>query len=117
MNKEFWKKFYCQSNTDVNSPAVVVVVMLIATGILFFVSIILIVYHCFYHGKGLDGEAVKLILGLMGSGSIVGGLGSYFTKTFINMASSETTTTTTTKEESKTNKVKAKPKTDGDGEV
>jgi hypothetical protein len=56
-------------------------IILICMGtVLMLLSIVLIIYHCFYHGKGIDSETVKLILGLLGGGAL-NALGSFFSKT------------------------------------
>jgi hypothetical protein len=69
-----------KNDTGVHFPYVV----LMGIGIiLMFLSVILIIYHCFIHKKGIDGETVKLILGLLGGGVLNAGA-SYFQKTTIS---------------------------------
>jgi hypothetical protein len=70
----FWQELRSADNTKTSTPYVI----LLAFGtILMFVSIVLIIYHCFYHGHGIDKETVTLILGLFGGGVINAGA-SYF---------------------------------------
>ena len=76
----WWQEYISPSNEKVNSPTIVATAILVLTGILFLLAIILICYHCFYHGKGLDSETVKLILGLIVGGGGTGGLGAYLTR-------------------------------------
>jgi hypothetical protein len=80
----FWSELVSPDNSKVSTPQVMVMipqVILICTGtILMALSFALIIYHCFYHRKGIDSETVKLILGLLGGGAL-NALGSYFSKT------------------------------------
>lgn len=80
----FWQELMSPDNSKVSTPQVLSLapqVILICMGtVLMLLSIVLIIYHCFYHGKGIDSETVKLILGLLGGGAL-NALGSYFSKT------------------------------------
>lgn len=72
----FWAKLISKNDTDVSMPYMILMSISI---ILIVLSIVLICYHCFYHGKGLDEVTVKLILGLFGGGVLNAGA-SYFRK-------------------------------------
>lgn len=80
----FWSDLASPDNAKVSTPQVLSMVpqmIMVGLGtILMGVSIVLIIYHCFYHRKGIDGDTVKLILGLMGGGVLNAGA-SYFSRT------------------------------------
>ena len=76
----FWQGIASADNTNYHTPYIVLVGIAM---ILMLLSIILIIYHCFYHGKGIDAETVKLILGLLGGGVLNAGA-SYFSKTTVS---------------------------------
>jgi hypothetical protein len=79
----FWSKLIDKNDTTVHTPYV----LLMAIGIIImFLSVALIIYHCFIHKKGIDGETVKLILGLLGGGVLNAGA-SYFQKTTFSSVS------------------------------
>jgi hypothetical protein len=84
----WWQEYISSSNNTVNSPTIVATAMMVLTGILFLLAIILVCYHCFYHGKGIDSETVKLILGLIVGGGGTGGLGAYLTRSASDSISS-----------------------------
>ena len=73
----FWSDLASADNSKVHTPQVIL--MAIGT-LIMVVALVLIVYHCFWHGKGIDGETVKLILGLLGGGVLNAGA-SFFSKT------------------------------------
>ena len=77
---DFLNKLVSADNSEVHTPYVIL--MAIGT-ILMLLSVALIIYHCFIHRKGIDGETVKLILGLLGGGVLNAGA-SYFNKTVIS---------------------------------
>lgn len=75
-DKGFWAKLISKNDADVSMPYMILMSISI---VLIVLSIALICYHCFYHGKGLDEGTVKLILGLFGGGVLNAGA-SYFRK-------------------------------------
>lgn len=80
----FWSDFASADNSQVHTPYVI----LICIGcVIMALSVVLIIYHCFWHGKGIDSETVKLILGLLGGGVINAGT-SYFSKTTMSQITS-----------------------------
>jgi hypothetical protein len=73
----FFTELASADNSQIHTPNII----LMAIGILLMLlSVTLIVYHCFIHHKGIDGDTVKLILGLLGGGVLNAGA-SYFSKT------------------------------------
>ena len=85
----FWSDFVSSDNSTVHTPMVILSVIGVCIMVL---SIALLIYHCFWHGKGLDAETVKLILGLLGGGVLNAGA-SYFSKTGSSYFSKTATTT------------------------
>jgi hypothetical protein len=83
----FWSKLISKNDEDVSFPYIV---LLAISAILMLLSIALIIYHCFYHGKGIDDVTVKLILGLLGGGVLNAGA-SYFRKAITTDFSKTTT--------------------------
>lgn len=76
----FWTDLLSSDNSRVHTPQVI----FLAIGTILMVeSLVLIVYHCFIHRKGIDGDTVKLILGLLGGGVINAGT-SFFSKTVVS---------------------------------
>jgi hypothetical protein len=76
----FWSNLASADNSQVHTPNII----LMAIGILLMLlSVALIIYHCFIHRKGIDGDTVKLILGLLGGGVLNAGA-SYFSKTVVS---------------------------------
>lgn len=73
----FWNEFVSADNTKVHTPQIIFMAISV---ILLLLAIALIIYHSFIHRKGIDGETVKLILGLLGGGVINAGA-SFFSKT------------------------------------
>jgi len=68
----FWKEFVSGDNTRVNTPTVIATILTIPVIIL---ALAALVFHIFILGRGLDSQAVALILGLMGGGGLGYGLG------------------------------------------
>ena len=81
----FWADLVSADNSKVHTPQVILLVIGI---LLMLLAIVLIIYHCFYHAKGIDGDTVKLILGLLGGGVLNAGA-SYFSKTATTIISGE----------------------------
>lgn len=76
----FWSDLLSSDNSKVHTPQVI---FLVIGTILMLESLVLIIYHCFIHRKGIDGDTVKLILGLLGGGVINAGT-SFFSKTVVS---------------------------------
>ena len=80
----FWSDLASPDNSKVSTPQVLSMVpqmIMLGFGIILMgVAIVLIIYHCFYHAKGIDGETVKLILGLLGCGAFNAGA-AFFSRT------------------------------------
>lgn len=73
----FWSGLASADNSKVNTPQVI---LLVLAAILILLAIAILIYHCFWKGKGLDVEVVKLFGILLGGGVLNAGA-SYFSKT------------------------------------
>ena len=73
----FWDEFWSADQSRVHTPQVIFFGISV---ILLIVAIAVIITHFFIRGKPLDGEVVKLLLGLLGGGVLNSGA-SYFSKT------------------------------------
>lgn len=73
----FWADLASSDNNKVNTPQVIFLALAV---ILVLLAIAVLIYHCFWKGKGLDAEVVKLFGILLGGGVINAGA-SYFSKT------------------------------------
>ncbi len=81
----WWQEFWSADQSQVHTPQAVLTI--IGTVLMLF-CLVLLPYHCFYHGKGIDAETVKLILGLLGGGVLNAGA-SYFSKTTVSQVTKE----------------------------
>lgn len=73
----FWADLASSDNNKVNTPQVIFLVLAV---ILVLLAIAVLIYHCFWKGKGLDAEVVKLF-GILLGGGVVNAGASYFSKT------------------------------------
>lgn len=76
----FWEEFWGADNSKVHTPQAI---LLFIAGILILLAVAILIYHCFWKGKGLDAEVVKLFGILLGGGVLNAGA-SYFSKTVIS---------------------------------